>query len=88
MTIDFLIEIIATCLVKFGMTTLPMGGIYIGGGVANYLSGYIEKKQDIFWKHFLIDNVISESILTKIPIYILRENPTLDALEAALLNES
>lgn len=44
MTVDFLIEIIGQCLQKFAITALPMGGIYIGGGVANYLSEYIEKK--------------------------------------------
>jgi glucokinase len=80
MTIDFMIEIIAQCLSKFAVTILPMGGIYVGGGVANYLAKHIERKQDIFWKHFLNNELMRESLLEKIPIHILRENPTLDGL--------
>ncbi|CDW81338.1 glucokinase [Stylonychia lemnae] len=104
MAIDFLIEIFATCLAKFALVVLPMGGIYISGGVANYLCDYIkdrkvaskevysdeeeeEQPQGLFWKYFLTDSPMKELVLEKIPIYIMRENPTLDGLEAMLLSE-
>ncbi|CDW86064.1 glucokinase [Stylonychia lemnae] len=102
-TIDFMIEIIAICIRKIALTTLPMGGIFIGGGVSNYLSSHIEKRQDIFWQHFLGEMNENSSqqqqqadmdaqsfpnlILRQIPIYVMRENPTLDGLEAMLLEE-
>ncbi|CDW79124.1 UNKNOWN [Stylonychia lemnae] len=105
-TIDFLIEIIGNCLAKLALATLPMGGIYISGGVANYLCDYIKDRkadkkqansndvdekekqpQSLFLKHFLIDSPMKASVLEKIPVYIIRENPTLDGLEAMLLAE-
>jgi len=33
-----------------------MGGIYIGGGVNNYLSDYFKEKKHIFWSNFLGKN--------------------------------
>jgi glucokinase len=86
MTIDFLIEIVGCFLQKLALTTLPMGGIYISGGVSNYISTYFETKQEIFWTHFL-NNPMREAVLEKIPVYILRENPTLDGLEAMILHK-
>lgn len=82
-TICFLMEIIGCFLQKLGVISLPMGGIYIGGGVSNYISGFIEKHQDLFWKHFL-NSPMRESVLEKIPIYVMKENPTLDGLEAMI----
>ena len=59
MTIDFLIEIVACFLQKLALTTLPRGGIYIGGGVSNYICEYIQQRQDIFWKNFLDHTMFS-----------------------------
>jgi glucokinase len=81
LTIDFLIEIIASCLQRFTLAALPMGGIYLGGGVLNYLGDYLVKKQEIFWNHYLDHPYMRESILEKVPIYVMRENPTMDSLE-------
>jgi glucokinase len=85
MTIDFLIEIIASCLQRLALAALPMGGIYLGGGVINYLSDYIEKKQHIFWEHFLKHPQMREGVLEKIPVFLMRENPTLEAIETHLI---
>ena len=88
MTIDFLVEIVACTLAKLALTTLPMGGIYIGGGVTNYLAPYFEKKHDLFLKYFLLsDSPMTESVLDKIPVFVLRENPTIDGLQAMILQE-
>lgn len=83
MTIEFLIEILGCCLQRFTLATLPMGGVYLGGGVLNYLSEYIQKKQDIFWEHYL-NHPSMRDVLEKVPIYIMHDNPTLDALDIYL----
>lgn len=44
MTLDFLLEIIAQSLQRMALTMLPMGGIYLGGGICNVLAEYVEKK--------------------------------------------
>lgn len=64
-----------------------MGGMYLGGGVLNYLSDYIVKRQELFWKHYL-DHPSMLDILERIPIFIMRENPTLDSLEIYLRMKS
>lgn len=61
------------------------GGIYMGGGVINYLSEYLEKKQQLFWEPF-INNKIMKASLEKIPIFIMRKNLTLEGLEAMIMN--
>ena len=40
MTLDFLIEMVAQSLQRIALAVLPMGGIYIGGGVGNCLAEY------------------------------------------------
>ncbi len=83
-TLDFQIEILACILQNLSFITLPYGGIYISGGVANFLSSYIEQKQDVFWHHYLDHSGLREEVLEKIPIFVLRDNPTLDGLDAVI----
>lgn len=61
------------------MTTMCVGGIYLGGGVINYLSDHIAKKQDLFWKEFLNHDVMKGHLL-KIPVYIMRKPLALEGL--------
>ena len=83
-TIEFLWEIVACLLQKMALTTLP-GSIYIGGGVSNYLADFFKANEELFWKHFLNHNQMSQ-VLAKVQVFVVAENPTLDGLEFMLLN--
>lgn len=78
-TIEFLWEIVAYLLQKLALTLL-LSAIYISGGVSNYLAPFFKNRKDIFWKHFLNHNQMREQVLEHIQVYVLTENPTLDAL--------
>ena len=83
-TIEFLWEIAACLLQKMALTTLP-GSIYIGGGVSNYLADFFKANEELFWKHFLNHNQMSQ-VLAKVQVFVVAENPTLDGLDFMLLN--
>ena len=86
-TMSFLVEIVASFVQKMALISLPTGGIFIGGGVSNYLSDFIVRKQQLLWDIFL-ENPMSEAVLEMIPIYVMKENPTLDGLEAMIMKKS
>lgn len=79
-TIDLLIEIIGYICQRLAVTTMCMGGIYLGGGVINILSEYIAKKQELFWKEFLNHDVMRDHLL-KIPVFVMKKPLTLDGMQ-------
>jgi len=78
-TVELLWEIVACLLQKLALTLLP-GAIYISGGVSNYLAPFFKSREHIFWKHFLNHNQMREQVLEHVQVFVLTENPTLDAL--------
>jgi len=66
-------------LKHFALVYLPRGGIYLSGGVMNYLAAHFEENKAHFTKTFL-DYPQMEQTLQEIPIFVFPTNPTLDSL--------